>query len=369
MKFIYPLAVALLAFASCTSFNTTQNESADRNVAQFAPEKKYIIIQNLATEKTRVYEKCDYVKQPNCAHRLVYETEMVVGGDDMRSDVGVYFINWIKFYETDNGTYPSWYNPSYPPTPEAGSGFKKWFKKSAMPTKEGEMRGAFGWYAATVVPEGKGQWIHGTIGWGSDGDRFIKVAHGKGIVGALGNLFSDLRSHGCTRHENRAVAYLQSLVPNNSTLIKIYAKEGFSDPSLARYENQKTPINFNWILTNEDVKKRNPRTSEASAVQARIASGQVGADFKILEQGSYQASQYPTMTSINGKGAKSGKSGDSYKIGEENFIGTFLVDEGRVVNYRHPSVRFSNGKLEVERNGLEDFLSDDNPVPEYMVKK
>jgi hypothetical protein len=338
MKKILLLALAGASLVACTSKEVATNSNVERGLAGVDPARKYFIVQNIATERTRVYEKCEEhpttrVCLNGTKNRLVFESEMVVGGDDLRSDVGLQNIgHWIKFYQDNGGKYPSWYDPNYPPTPTGG--FKKWLKSSAMPNKQGEMRGAFGWYAAIMDPSATGQWMHGTVGWGEDEDHFIKVAHGKGVIGFFGKLFSDMRSHGCTRHENRAIAYLQSLLPAGSALIKIYAKEGLSDAALSRYESQKSPYIWQWILTKEDVRSKNPKSSTASEVQARGVSQD-----QILDEGTYSVDQYPTVQVITSKGAKTGKSGDSYSLFDNSPPqGLFLVDDGVVTSdYGHPS--------------------------------
>lgn len=363
MKKILLVALMGASIVACTSKEvaTNANTNANREVAQVDPARKYFIIQNIATERTRVYEKCEEdAATKTCINgsknRMIYETEMVVGGADMATDVGVQTIaHWVKFYQDLKGTYPSWYDPSYPPTPTGG--FKKWLKSSAMPNKNGEMRGAFGWYAAIMDPSSTGQWIHGTIGWGEDGDHFIKVAHGKGMVGFFGKLFSDMRSHGCTRHENRAVAYLQSLVPPGSALIKIYAKEGLADASLSRYKAYKSPYIWNYILTKEDVRVKNPKSSTASEVEARGVPENM-----ILDEGTYSVDRYPDVQVINGKGAKSGKSGDAYNLFDDaDPQGLYLIDEGVVTqDYRHP--------VGIDVDGIEGYKKGQKLVPAYALQ-
>lgn len=361
MKKILLLALMGASIVACTSKEVAMNTNVERDVAQVDPARKYFIIQNIATERTRVYEKCKEDPSTKACingtkNRLVYETEMVVGGDDLRSDVGVQNIaHWIKFYQDNGGRYPSWYDPAYPPTPTGG--FKKWLKKSAMPNSAGEMRGAFGWYAAIMDPSATGQWMHGTVGWGEDGDHFIKVAHGKGVVGFFGKLFSDMRSHGCTRHENRAIAYLQSLVPPGTALIKIYAKEGLADPSLSRYEGQKNPYIWQWILTKEDVRSKNPKSSTASEVQARGVP-----ESMILDEGTYSVDMYPHVQAITNKGSKSGKSGDSYNLFDNSPPqGLFLIDEGVITqDYRHPAG--------IKVDGIAGFRAGEKLAPNYAIQ-
>lgn len=368
MKKILILTLLGIQLASCSSFTQRDIAEAPPN----APERRYFIIQNVATERTRVYEKCEEDANKACLpgskNRLIYETEMVVGGDDLRSDVGVQNIErWVKFYQDQNSPvrYPSWYDPNYPDTPKGG--YAKWFKDSAMPNQVGDMRGAFGWYAAIMTPTTTGQWMHGTIGWGSDGDSFIKLAHGKGVTGFLGKLFSDMRSHGCTRHENQAIAYLQSLLPPGTALIKIYAKEALADATLSRYSAQKNPGEWEWILTKEDVRSSNPRSITASDVRARLDRGEITND-DILEAGIYKFDQHPDVVAINTKkGAESGKSGDSYKIFKKEVPqGLFLIDEGVVTtDYRHPS--------DIEKDGIRIFNPNKSEfkgqlVPNYALQ-
>ncbi len=365
MKKIIYIGLLSASILACTSKVIATSEAVgDRNIALVNPARKYFIVQNIATERTRVYEKCqENLETKVCINgtknRLVFETEMVVGGDDMRSDVGVQNIShWVKFYQDNNSPvkYPSWYDPTFPETPKGGYG--KWFKPKVMPNGIGEMRGAFGWYAAIMDPTSTGQWIHGTIGWGSDEDHFIKVAHGKGLVGFLGKTFSDMRSHGCTRHENRAVAYLQSLVPAGTALIKIYAKEGLADETLTRYEGQQTPLRWNWILTKEDVRVKNPNVSTAEAVQARgVKSDQY------IDEGTYDVDQYPEALPIRtGKSGESGKSGDSYKLFKDAITqGVFLVDEGVVTrDYKHPAG--------IKIDGIAGFRTGEKIVPNYALQ-
>ncbi|MNL11939.1 hypothetical protein D3C87_1327950 [compost metagenome] len=66
----------------------------------------------------------------------------------------------------------------------------------------------------------------------------------------------------------------------------------------------------------------------------------------------------------------SGKTGDRYKIdsglkkdaGYSKFQGYFLVDEGRLLDYKHPSYQATNGR--VKTSGMADFR---NSVPEFLT--
>ncbi|OFZ28944.1 MAG: hypothetical protein A2622_12660 [Bdellovibrionales bacterium RIFCSPHIGHO2_01_FULL_40_29] len=303
-------------------------------LAQAATPSKYFIVQNIATEKMRVYERC--TTSPDCAHRMVFQTDMVAGKisgtKDMWTRVGTYKIEkWVKFYEDGARRYPSWFDPNYPATPTAGNSFKAWLEKSTMPQGKGEMRGAFGWYAAMVTPNPYGQWVHGTIGWGSDADTFIKQTRS-----FMANIFTDPRSHGCTRLENRAVAYIQSFIPAGTDLFRVYALEATEDSQLQAYESQKELVKFDFILTKDQVRKDNPNSIAKGAVELRLRDGKIRST-DILEEGSYLASQYPVGQAFrDNKAARSGKSGDTYSLSESAFKGAFLIDSGRFVNYNHP---------------------------------
>ncbi len=366
MKNIILIALTAASVVGCTSKEVASNR-AERQVAEEPSNeaaRKYFIVQNVATEKTRVYLKCEEDSNHNCLpgtkNTMVFETEMVVGGKDMRTNVGVQNIEyWTKFKDTP-GVYPSWYDPTYPPVPNPGKGFKRWFDADVMPDGKKsasnggkKMRGAFGWYTTKMTPSDSGQWMHGTVGWGSDEDKFINFAHGGGLAGTIANIFADMRSHGCTRHENRAIAYLQSFLPAGTALIKIYAKEELKDASLARYESLPATKTWNYILTKEDVREINPKSSTAEEVQTRGVSEDM-----ILERGSYTVNMRPQVQNITGKGAKSGRSGDSYKLfRNEGPYGAFYVDEGTITpDYRHPAG--------VKYEGISDFSA--TLVPNYM---
>lgn len=346
--------------ASYSAYEKEANTYADvlpEYTTEFEASKKYFIVQNVATEKTRVYEKCDFKADPKCSHKLIYEETNVVGGDDMRSDLGVQQIQaWVKFYQDNEGRYPSWYDPSFPPTPTGG--FLSWTKKKAMPNGKGEMRGAFGWYAGLVSPTKSGQWMHGTLGWGSDGSSYIDRAHNNIL-----KWFKDIRSHGCTRHPNPSIAYLAHKLPVGTTLIKVYAKEALQDSTLATYESQKNPLAFNYILTKEGVRKSDAPSIESSAVMERVQKGLITQD-QFIEKGTYMIDQYPTVQGIDtSRGPKSGKSGDAYKIKGENMIGTYYIDSGRFEGYAHPKA--------MDIDGLSSFKSYEVNLglPEYALKK
>ena len=321
-------------------------------ITQAQTASKYFIVQNIATEKMRIYEKCTAFA--GCAHRMIFETDMVVGklstDRDLWTRVGTYKVEkWVKFYEDGGEAYPSWYDPSYPATPSAGGSYSDWAANSAMPKGQGSLRGAFGWYAAMLSPNPHGQWIHGTIGWGSDGDKFIKQTRG-----FLANIFTDPRSHGCTRLENRAVAYVQSFITAGTEVFRVYAKEDVIDENLKTYQAQRSPVQFNFMLTRDQVRKDNPNSSAKSAVESRLQDGKISSS-DVLEEGTYLANQYPSVMAITGQRASSGKSGDTYSLGQAAFHGTFFVDHGRFTGYDHPEA-MPRGGIAGDKAVLPDYI-------------
>ena len=129
----------------------------------FAESTKYFVIQNIATEKTRVYERC--TETPSCPHKLVLETDMVVGRPEegtkrdphaFKTWLGHSKISeWVKFYQDGSAHYPHWYragqslNSIPAPLTEGVSKIvasRKWMVKDSK--GDSTIYGAFGWYAA-----------------------------------------------------------------------------------------------------------------------------------------------------------------------------------------------------------------------------
>ncbi|MGE0633714.1 MAG: SH3 domain-containing protein, partial [Pseudobdellovibrionaceae bacterium] len=310
--------------------------------------RKYFVVQNVATEVTRVYERC---QTPNCAHKMILETDIVVGresGEETDVDSFLTWVgrsrisSWIKFYQDVEEHYPSWYDPTSPMPPAAWANPKKWFKTEFFPKPAvNKARGAFGWYAALLTPNVNFQWMHGTYGWGADEGRFIRLTR-DGLV----NLFADPRSSGCTRFENGAIAYLRHILPKGTELIRVYAFEAVRDKNRAAYQSQKAGGVFNYILTTEGVREEAP-TIERSAVLAQKLSSQ-----EHLEEGQYKIDMFPDPKAFKrtlfNTGRSYGESGDTYGIGKKNIFGYFLVDEGRFFAYRHPVVKVRRGGFKGE---------------------
>lgn len=303
-------------------------------------ESKYFVVQNVATEVTRVYEKCDKATEgENCTHRMILEEDMVVGRRTRDNDeakkwftwLGTYKITqWHKFYQDGEFHYPSWYDPNFPSVPKPNSSFKSWFSKDVMP-KPGYnvMRGAFGWFAAFTGPNSNSQWMHGTAGWGADGDKFIKVTRN-----ALVNMIKDARSSGCTRVENGLIAYLRHILPVGTPIMRVYAWEAYEDARLSRYESQRHNAYFDYILTKEAVRKNGPSIERYEVISRGVPASEY------LEEGRYEIDQYPTIRRYKVAplylGSGTGSNGNVYRVPKKKFRGIYLVDSGTFINYQHP---------------------------------
>lgn len=296
---------------------------------------KYILIQNVATEKMRIYERCSPTP---CSNHLIMETDMVVGRPEgsganqqaFYTWLGRFKITqWVKFYQDGAESYPSWYDPNYPALPPPGASMSSWISSRLLPSGKGGPRGAFGWYTALTGPNSNNEWVHGTMGWGADGDKFIKETRKVWL-----NIFSDPRSHGCTRVENRAIAYTRHILPEGTEIFRVYAQEALRDPSLSAYANQRLGQTWNFTLTKEGVRSNGP-DADAAATAARGIPESL-----VLERGSYVVNKMPSIVPYK-KGAGwisrvKGKSGNTYDIDDNQFHGVYLVDEGRFIGYRHP---------------------------------
>lgn len=317
-------------YTSAKYLNATQ-VPLDTNRARAS---KYFMVINLATEKLRVYRQCE--AREDCVNKMVFEQDVVGGEDDdgTRTDVGVFRItSWEKFYEI-KGTYPAWYRPGYPDVPKPGASMRKWFSKKYMPNRKGDMRGAFGWYTAKIGPNPRGQWVHGTAGWGSDKKKFILFK--QKLRARFVNLFASIRSHGCVRIDNESIAYLRSLLPVGTTVVKIYAKEGLRRSNPVGYSS--TLGRWPYVMTkNHAGVTNNHELAEAASV---YSSGTPVSQW--LEQGTLELDQYPDPVPFNSRRSKS-LGGDLYKLGESAMRGVFLVDEGTVVDYRHPHQLYTGG--------------------------
>lgn len=317
------------------------NETPTQRSEERQNASKYFVVTNIATEKIRVYRRCEAGE--GCVNKMVFEQDVVNGedSDGTRTDVGSFHISsWEKLYETSNNLYPAWYRPHYPPVPGIGANLQDWFSKDYMPNGRGDMRGAFGWYTAKVAPNPRAQWLHGTAGWGADGKRFILFK--KTLKGRLLDLFMAIRSHGCTRIDNESIAYLRSLLPVGTPYIKIYAREGYRDEKRSGYDHKYKANNWLYIMTTKDYGKTNHH--QLAERQAVLRDGTPQSQW--IEEGLTLVDTFPDAFK-----------GDLYGIGKRGFRGVFLVDEGTTVDYQHPS------------SGMKVGGYPDGKLPSFMIAR
>lgn len=354
---------------------------------------RYFVIQNIATEKTRVYERC--TQTPDCPHRLVFEADNVVGKpeegtaenrDAFKTLLGHSQISgWMKFYQDYKHHYPHWYKAGQdlatlpPPAPVDADGNGRasllWGNKWKLKNSYGEttMYGAFGWYAAMLSPE-EGidyQWMHGTIGWAGDGEAAIHLTRS-----ILLNIFANPGSSGCTRLSNASIAYLRYLLPIGTDVYRVYARESTRVPECSeydplgtcareninsRYANQTERFSWDFIMVTDEAQKMNGVSADARTIENRHIAVVPGVN--LLQRGTLTFDQYPNPVHPNYTWvASSGKSGDRYEIDDptgmtaSNFRGYFLVDEGRFIDYHHPDNAHMRNHVYV--GGLEDFKTD-----------
>ncbi|MDD4973445.1 MAG: L,D-transpeptidase [Bacteriovorax sp.] len=324
---------------------------------------KYFVVVNVATETIRLYERL--CADNSCPNKMIMESEVVVGEDidhpkdekgKGRSILGSYRVTgWTKFYQDPEGHYPAWYKNGYPDTPGPDANWSEWLSKKSMPLDEagkaeGKMRGAFGWFTAFVAPEPYGQWTHGTLGWGSDKDKFIKR-----VKKPLINIVSDPRSSGCTRNNNEAIAFLRKMINIGAPIIKIYAKEEILDPTYKNYPNETEEWNYvmtknrNHAVDREEVLKSlsiNGQDLDAFW-EAKRAGGALILDPKsplndVLEVGSYVRDVHPDVVvytpgeKLGRFNRKIGRKGNVYGLLDKDMHGTFYIDAGMLEGYAHP---------------------------------
>lgn len=302
------------------------------------------MIQNVATEILRVYKRnCN---DGQCAHELILETDIAVGEDnpETRTSLGYFHFNkWVKFYQDHAARYPSWYDPLLPDVPKPGAPVFFWLSKKLMPNG-GNARGAFGWFTAFPGPNADGQWTHGTFGWGKDKKKYIEATRGFWT-----NLFTDPRSHGCTRTDNESIAYLRHIIPVGTPLLKIYAKEAYLDSNRSGYSKVKKP--WQYILTKNGV-----RVDGEQADRQYVLSRGTPKD-QWIEEGTYLVDAHPDAKMFKRTGSgKRGRNGNVYELPEYELQGVFLVDAGLLVDYRHPS--------SLKRIGYADIT-----LPPFVVSK
>jgi len=298
-------------------------ESPETSSPVVAAQDRFFVVQNIATEKLRVYENCALSSSDKfCKHRLVLQTDLVVGEDlpGKRTRLGSYRITeWHKFYQDHEDSYPAWYHKDYPQLPAPGADLSAWESASLLPHGNGSVRGAFGWYTAFLGPNADEQWLHGSWGWGQDGGTFIKA-----LFQAPASEDAKLASHGCTRIENQAIAFMRQILVPGTKLIRVYAREAYNDSPSAAVRSR----SWSWILTSED---SGAPTADRAEVEKR------GADAKKLEgPSSFKIDTTPMAAPLISNSQNKHQNGNVYNIAAANFKGYFLVDSGRLVGYTHP---------------------------------
>lgn len=329
---------------------------------------QYFMVQNIASEKLRVYKKV--CLDGSCPHKLILETDILVGektkDKKTMTNVGSYTIaRWQKFYQTKY--YPSWYRQDLPLPPKPGSSGLKWFRKKYTGMKGG-MRGAFGWYTAKMTPNADGQWTHGTIGWGEDKKDFLERSKG-----LLLNIIADPRSHGCSRTDNESIAYIRELLDVGAEVVKIYAKEAYLDETLSQYNGQQQEKSWDYILTKNGRMVDGQKSDRQSVLDSKTNPD------AFIEEGTYTVDQHPDVVEFQAKDQRcldkkksaekrwfceysdahfkiGSNHGNVYALRNSEMSGVFYVDAGMVKNYKHPDSLPKGGKR-------------GEVVPSFMLKK
>lgn len=318
------------AAKSANKTNANTSKSACANTDFWKPEtaSPVFIVQNIATEKLRVYKRC--TQAVLCAHELIFEADMIVGQSTAQQKdpkvfstrLGHFKISkWTKFLEDKNGKFPAWFKNGYPVVPK-GSDMDVWWNSL--------YGGAYGWFTAQLGPDAGTQVIHGTYGWASDKDKFLKYFRNSFV-----EFIDDPMAEGATRVENQAIAYLRHIADLGTDVLRVYALEGYADPTLARYRPFQNQLPFwDWVLTNKDAQKESVSIDRGIQLKKNYVFSEV------LEEGRFEIDRYPTgmpySATLFGLGAGSGQTGNTYQIKRKQFKGAFLIDEGRFVNYEHP---------------------------------
>jgi hypothetical protein len=371
------------------------------------------MVQNIATEKLRVYQRV--CKDNSCPPKMIFETEFVAGekkGDKRNkynTHVGNYRIyEWVKFYQDkgSGGHYPSWYDPDFPEQPGPEESWSKWFKDDIMPWEycetdsdgdqkcsySGMMRGAFGWYTALMEPHyGSGQWTHGTIGWSESSQEMIRRAKGEDFFGSIANIFTSLRSSGCSRVSNPSVAFLKHILPVGTPLFKVYALEAYQDQeSMERNYRVGEKSTWDFMLTKDGVRESNDEATSAHRNYVEMRTD-INSPDNIIEEGTYEFNVFPSIVQYQYKPKNSGgyrrskgcvedavdnynfegessedryyigvseidkinkKECNVYKIPAETFQGKFYVDTGLIEGYKHPVYKNNDDYDVIIRGGF-----------------
>ncbi len=283
----------------------------------------YFAVLNVATEKLRLYQK----GRSGYPHKLILETDMAVGHNSPgnRTILGEFeVVEWIKFYEDPLRNYPSFYNPAYVAPPDVGAPLSAWLSKSLLPGGRGLVRGMFGWYTAVLGPNADHNGMHGTWGWGADGNRFISALRS-------GRYDDNLRvaTRGGVRVENRAIALLRELLVPGAKVFSIYAREAYSRPEPEIRANGRVGT-WPWALTADGINQVDGSRAGLNSIKARRVPRHM-----IIDEGVFEFDQTPTAVPLtNAKNPHA--SGNAYRLQKSSLKGVFLVDVGLTLNYVHP---------------------------------
>lgn len=320
-----------------SSANSSSLFSSDKNMEPQETVTSVFIIQNIATEKTRVYRRCR--TSPGCPHELLMETDTLVGHSTKeQNDPNIFatklghfkIAKWTKFYEDSKKKFPAWYKSDYPVVPK-GTSAKDWLSSKYLPDPlTNAYRGAYGWFAAHLSPNAGEQMIHGTYGWGIDKGNMLSYFRSSFV-----SFINDPMAMGATRVENQAVAYIRHLADVGTDVFRVYALEGYADASLARYAQHKNQNSFwDWVLTIRDAQKNSPSIDKTIQIKRNYIYSEM------LEDGRFMIDRYPNglgyTATLFGFGAGAGTTGNTYQIQRKQFQGVFLIDEGRLNGYQHP---------------------------------
>ena len=127
------------------------------------------------------------------------------------------------------------------------------------------------------------------------------------------------------------IAYLRQMASVGTPILKVYALEGYRDISRDSYSEN--PGQWDYILT-KNGSRRNGQLSDRAQV---IAEGTPRDEW--LEEGTFQVNQYPEAEVFleGSQGAESSRNGNVYALDYVDMTGVYLVDDGLLLGYQHPS--------------------------------
>src|SRR5690606_35999740 len=103
---------------------------------------------------------------------------------------------------------------------------------------------------------------------------------------------SRLASDGSTRVENQAIALMREILPAGTKVIKVYAREVYSEPEHIAQSKGRTHT-WDWILTTEDANF----IGGASAGKLGVLEREVPREM-VLDKGRFRFNSTPVATPI-----------------------------------------------------------------------